>query len=164
MASSILEIPDSQDSNSSKEYTTATSQDDRIAFQTALQFGIPISQIQDVLKVSTSQICYARTHPLTPQKSQAGHKPGIQTPQCQTLETWLLYSPSHCQMAYKQIPFCLPELSSFGNQAITTAMCSMGYKRRTAPQKGFSEDPLVMREHKAFAMEAITWDQKRLYC
>jgi hypothetical protein len=67
-------------------------------------------------------------------------------------------------MVYKQIPFCLPELLRFRNQAITTAMCLMGYKQRTAPQKGFLEDPLVIREHKAFAKKAITWDQERLYC
>lgn len=163
MASPTPEIPDSQGTNSSEGYAIATSRDDRIAIRTALQFGIPISQIQDVLKVSTGQIRYARTHPLTPQKSRAGRKPGIRTPQRRTLETWLLHSPSHRRIAYKQIPFRLPELSTFGDKAITTAMRSMGYKRRTAPRKGFSEDPLVMREREAFAREAITWDRERLY-
>jgi hypothetical protein len=32
----------------------------------------------------------------------------------------------------------------------------MGYKRRTALRKGFSEDPVVKAERLAFAREAIT--------
>jgi hypothetical protein len=39
----------------------------------------------------------------------------------------------------------------------------MGYKRRTALRKGFSEDPVVKAERLAFAREAILWDRERLY-
>jgi len=34
---------------------------------------------------------------------------------------------------------------------------------RTAPRKGFSDDPIVKRERVQFAQEVITWDRTRLY-
>lgn len=162
------EIPDSQESQDSQSQSQSqsynqTTRDDRIAIRTALRFGIPYSRVREVLKVTESQIKYAKTHPLTPQHRQTGKKPAIRTPQKKVLETWLLQSPSHRRMAYKQIPLRLPELSRFGNQAINTAMRSMGYTRRTAPKKGFSDDPVVMAERVAFAKEAIQWDRERLY-
>jgi hypothetical protein len=38
----------------------------------------------------------------------------------------------------------------------------VGYSRRVAKRKGFSQDPLVMQERLTFAQEAIHWTRERL--
>jgi hypothetical protein len=157
------EIPDSQEPSTPRYNSIPTSRDDRIAIQTALRFGHSPQTISRTLGFTQRQIQYARAQRVTPQGYKAGKKPALRTPQRRALETWLLQSPSHRRIAYKQIPLRLPELSIFRDKAINTAMRSMGYKRRTAPRKGFSDDPTVMAERLAFAQEAITWDRERLY-
>ena len=42
-------------------------------------------------------------------------------------------------------------------------MKSLGYCRRVAKRKGFSDDPEVMRQRLEFARQAINWSQERLY-
>jgi hypothetical protein len=155
------EIPDSQ--GSPPRPICRTTRDDRIAIRTALRFRIPYIEIRETLGVTEGQIRWAKAHPITPQHYRAGKRTAVRTPQKTALETWLLQSPSHRRIAYKQIPFRLPELSLFGDKAITIAIRSMGYKRRTALRKGFSEDPVVKAERLAFAREAILWDRERLY-
>ena len=88
------EIPDSQDSQDipsipQREYTR-TSRDDRLAISTALRFGIPSTQIQQVLGVTPRQIQYAKDHRLTLQHRRAGRPIGLRTPQRAALETWLV--------------------------------------------------------------------------
>ena len=62
-----------------KSVVLATSRDDRIAIQTALQFRIPHPQIYPVLAVTNRRhIYYARTHPRTLKKSKYGTKVLIQ--------------------------------------------------------------------------------------
>ena len=150
------EIPDSQDppSTPTPTHTITTSRDDRIAIRTALQFGIPQPTITQVLGFTRRQIDYTRTHRVTPQKSKTGRKAALCTPQRAALENWLLQSPSHRRIRYAQIPLQLPQLQRFGNDAIHTAMQTIGYVRRTAPRKGFSDNPAVKRERLEFAQTA----------
>ena len=75
-------------------------------------------------------------------------------------------SPSRRYIAFKHIPQITPlrfGLQNRGPQAIRTAFKLVGYGRRIAPKKGFSEDPGVMRERVDFAEEAITWTPERLF-
>jgi len=39
----------------------------------------------------------------------------------------------------------------------------VGYGRRVAKRKGFSDDPHIMAERLEFASEAIKWSKERLY-
>ncbi|KAH7412853.1 hypothetical protein BKA64DRAFT_740607 [Cadophora sp. MPI-SDFR-AT-0126] len=58
----------------------------------------------------------------------------------------------------------LLDWNDVGDEAIHTAFKLLGYARRKAVKKGFSDDPEVMRKRVAFAEEGLTWDQPRLYC
>lgn len=57
----------------------------------------------------------------------------------------------------------MPNLEGVRTQAITTAIKSIGYIQRTAPKKGYSNDPDIKKERVEFAREGITWDRTRLY-
>ena len=142
-----------------------TSRDDRIAIQTALKFKIPHLIIQEALGVTRNQIQYARNHRVTPQKSKSGRGPLIRTPQRKDLENWLHASPSHCRIPYRYIPQRAPELQLQGikEKAIKTAFDLLGYCRRTAKKKGFSDDPAVRQERDTFAQEALQWTKERVY-
>ena len=75
-------------------------------------------------------------------------------------------SPSRRYIAFKYIPQITPlrfGLQNRGPQVIRTTFKLVGYGRRIAPKKRFSEDPGVMRERVDFAVEAITWTPKRLF-
>jgi hypothetical protein len=141
-----------------------TTRDQRIAIKTALLFKVPWSKIRKELHVTNRQIQYANRHRTTPQKiKKCGGKPRLSTPRKKALEAWLLESPSHRHIPWKQIPLCAPEFSDVGEESITTAMRSLGYCRRVAKRKGFSTDPIVMRKRLEFAQEAINWSRERLY-
>jgi len=142
----LSEVPDSQEVSQevSQDTTTIgfpkgrsleTTRDDRIRIQTALQFGIPCEQICKVLKVTPRQIQHARTHRLTPQKSKAGRKPLIRTPQRRRLEEWLLSSPSHRRIPWRHIPRFEEEFQGYGEQALSTAFTLQGYCRRVSKKK-----------------------------
>ncbi|KIM99105.1 hypothetical protein OIDMADRAFT_56273 [Oidiodendron maius Zn] len=141
-----------------------TTRDQRIAIKTALLFKVPWSKIRQELHVTNRQIQYANRHRATPQKKKrCGTKAKLSTPQKKALEEWLLESPSRRHIPWRQIPLCAPEFSDIGEQAIYTAMKSLGYCRRVAKRKGFSDDPEVMRQRLEFARQAINWSQERLY-
>jgi hypothetical protein len=55
------------------------------------------------------------------------------------------------------------ELQEYGFQAIRTAFKLVGYGRRVAKKKGFSDDPAVIVERLAFAREGIQWTHVRLF-
>jgi hypothetical protein len=122
------EIPDSQESSEST-YAPATSRDDRIAIQTALKFKIPHARIREVLGVTENQIEYARSHCITPQKSKAGRKPLLCTPQRNWLEQWLLEFSSHWRIRFQYIPRYISEFGRVGEQTIKTAFNLLGYCR-----------------------------------
>ncbi len=113
------------------------------------------------------QIQHAKYHRETPQRAKCGasHKPKIDTPKRQRLEQWLTASPSHRRVAYKHIPILAPELGleDCGTKAIRTAYKLVGWGRRVAKRKGFSDDPIVWRERLDFAEEAKTWTPERVF-
>jgi len=128
--------------------------------QTALLFKRPYKEICQVLGVTEYQIRWAKTHRLTPQKARR-LRPKLRTPQRRRLEEWLLASPSHRRIPWRHIPHYLPELDA-KEDAIYTAFKELGYCRRTSKKKGFSDDPAVWAERKAFAEDGITWSRERL--
>ena len=141
-----------------------TTRDQRIAIKTALLFKVPWSKIRQELHVTNRQIQYANRHRVTPQKKKkCGTKAKLSTPRKKALEEWLLESPSRRHIPWRQIPLCAPEFSDIGEHAIYTAMKSLGYCRRVAKRKGFSDDPEVMHQRLEFARQAINWSQERLY-
>jgi len=44
-----------------------------------------------------------------------------------------------------------------------TAFKLVGYGRRVAKKKGFSDDPVIIRERVDFAEEGLTWTPERLF-
>jgi hypothetical protein len=62
-------------------------------------------------------------------------------------------------VAYHKIPHFLPQLNA-GEKAIRTAVDKVGYCRRVARKKGFSDDPRVMRERLERAKEGLTWPRE----
>jgi hypothetical protein len=140
---------------------------DRIRIKTALDFGHKPKEIIAKYPYTLRQIQWAKEHRVTPQKQRTGrHKPKIETPKRKELETWFLQSPSRRYIPFRSIPAFLPPslgLQDCQEQAIRTAFKLVGYGRRVARKKGFSEDPGVMRERVDFAEEAITWTPERLF-
>jgi hypothetical protein len=124
--------------------------------QTAPHFKIPLPQIREPLDVTDSQIYYTKNHRLTPQKRKSGRHAKLHPAEKTTLKEWLLSSPSHRHIAYHKIPHFLPQLSA-GEKAIRTALNEIGYCRRVAWKKGFSDDPGVIKERLKLAEEGITW-------
>jgi hypothetical protein len=144
-----------------RSHSLETSRDIRLMIQTALLFKIPYKEICKKLNVTEAQIRWAKKHRLTPQKTRAGRPPQLCTPQRRELETWLLESPSHRRVPFRNIPLYLPHLNVKG-QSIGTAFKILGYCRRTSKKKGFSDDAGVMAERVAFAQEGITWSRQRV--
>jgi len=141
-----------------------TDRDLRLQIKTALFFKIPWKEIKERLNVSYDQIAYANRHRLTPQKRKCGRPILLNTLRRQQLHKWLLTSPSRRYIPWKAIPLCAPEFSDVGEKAIISAMKALGYKRRPAVKKGFSDDPDVMEARLLFAQEGITWDRHRIAC
>jgi hypothetical protein len=110
--------------------------------------------------VSNHQITYANRYRLTPRRHSRHTL--LNTPRRQELQQWLLASPSRRHIPWKAIPECAPDFSQYKEHAITTAMQKLGYVRRITIKKGFSDDPVVMRQRVAFAQQATTWDRQRV--
>jgi hypothetical protein len=163
--SSVCATQDSLSSNNSFDTVTTfitstppgrkeTTRDKRIQIQTALLFKIPWKEIREKLDVTDHQIKWARKHRPTPQKAQ--HlRLKLRTPQKQMLEQFFLESPSHRHIPFRRIPDLLPELNA-KEEAICAAARELGYCRRKAHKKGFSDDPRVWAQRLAFAEEGIT--------
>jgi len=145
-------------------YASLTSRTDRIRIKTALELGHNPQEIQSKWGYTLRQIQHAKNHRNTPQKQTRGRKPVIDTLTQRSLEEWLTSSPSHRRVAYKHISaIAPPELQGYGTKAIRTAFKLVGYGRRVAKRKGFSDDPEVYRERLEFASEAINWFTERLF-
>jgi hypothetical protein len=169
--SSVCATQDSLSSNNSFDTVTTfitstppgrqeTTRDKRIQIQTALLFKVPWKEIREKLDVTDHQIKWARKHRPTPQKAQ--HlRLKLRTPQKQMLEQFFLESPSHRHIPFRRIPDLLPELDA-KEEAIHAAARELGYCRRKAHKKGFSDDPRVWAQRLAFAEEGITWDRDRV--
>jgi len=121
-----------------------------------LLFKIPYGTIKEVLDVTERQILYAKHHRPTPQKIRHNYK--LHTPEKSILKDWLLASPSHRHIPYKRIPY-MAHLDA-GEKAIRSAykgLYPVGYVRRRAIKKGFSDDPRVVRERYEFSDNRRTW-------
>jgi hypothetical protein len=81
------------------------------------------------------------------------------------MKAWLLSDPSHRHVSYRHLPTFAPELGleGYGFEAIRTAFMRMGYGRRVAKRKGFSDDPAVITKRLAFARDGLTWTRERLF-
>jgi hypothetical protein len=128
-----------------KERAVETTRSDRIRIKTALRFGVSPQQIRDTFGFTFRQIQLARSNRLTPQKHKCGvNKPRLGSPQRRRLEQWLEASPSHRRVAYRHIPYAVPELElDCGEWAIRSAFKLLGYGRKVAKRKGLSDDPAV---------------------
>ena len=140
---------------------------DRIRIKTALDFGHKPKEIIAKYPYTLRQIQWAKEHRVTPQKHRTGrHNPKIDTPKRRELENWFLQSPSRRYIPFRNIPEFFPPslgLQDCREYAVRTAFKLVGYGRRVAIKKGFSEDLDVMRERVDFAEEAITWTPERLF-
>jgi hypothetical protein len=151
-SSSQLSLPQTPQ----KTYAPHTTRSDRIRIKTALDFNIPPHEIQKKYGFTARQIQLAKQR-LTPKKRHT--KPKINTPTRRQLEQWLLQSPSHRHIAFKHIREVTPPqlgLQDCGGQAVRTAFKLVGYGRRVAKKKGFSDDPEVIQERVDFAEEGLT--------
>lgn len=143
-------------------YAPLTTRTDRIRIKTALELGHNPREIHSKLGYTLRQIQHAKDNRVTPQKQTRGRKPAIDTPTRRRLEAWITASPSHRRVAYKHISAVAPEFQ-FGEMALRTAFKLVGYGRRVAKKKGFSDDPDVWDERFDFASEAINWSRQRLF-
>lgn len=85
------------------------------------------------------------------------------TTSIRAVATPVTFSP---HVSFRHIPaLTSPQLGleSYGPQAKSTAFKLVGYGRRVAKRKGFSDDPEVMAERVAFAEEGLTWTPERLF-
>jgi hypothetical protein len=153
-----IDLESSQSSDSIN--SDSTTRDTRIQIKTALLFNIPYKDICATLNITRRQLIYTKTHSLTPRR-RSDRLVKLRTPQKHILETWLLRSPSNRHVPYHAITRVLPELNA-DKYAIQTAMEDLGYTRRIAPRKGYSNDPRIMAKRLAFAHEAIQWSRERL--
>lgn len=98
-------------------------------------------------------------------KGRVGRKPVIPAEKVEQIREWLFAHPSHRRVAFQHLPSYAPELNlqEYQFEAIHTAFRSLGYSRRVAKRKGFSDDPAVIRKRLAFAEEGKTWSRERLY-
>ena len=138
-----------------------TTRDERIQIQTGLLFKVPYGTVKEILDVTERQILYAKHHRPTPQKIRHNYK--LHTPEKTTLKDWLLASPSHRHIPFRRIPHMLPQLDA-GEKAIRTAykgLYPVGYVRRVAKKKGFSDDPRVVRERYEFSDDGRHWQRAR---
>jgi len=141
-----------------------TTRDLRLMIRAGLLFQHSHKEIRKVLNVTEHQIEHAisKKHRLTPQKRNVGRNPLLHTPQKEILRNWRTSSPSHRFVPYKYIPDYLPQLHA-GEEAIRTAFEDIGYCRRKAHKKGFSDRQDVMDERLAFAEEGVHWTRERVY-
>jgi len=149
-----------------KQYAPTLTRTDRIRIKTALDFNISPEEIRKQYGYTISQIQRAKSLRLTPQVHRRGKKPLIKTPTRHRLEQWLLESPSRRHISFRHIGTLAPPelgIQDCGPQAIRTAFKLVGYSRRVAKRKGFSDDPAVMAERLAFAKEGITWTPEKLF-
>ncbi|PMD60554.1 uncharacterized protein K444DRAFT_528483, partial [Hyaloscypha bicolor E] len=147
-------------------YAPTLTRTDRIRIKTAFDFNISPEEIRKQYGYTISQIQRAKNLRLTPQVHRRGAKPKIDTPRRSALEKWLLESPSRRYVTWRHIREIAPpdlRLQDCGPYAMRTAFKLVGYGRRVAKRKGFSDDPEVIQERVDFAEEGLTWTPERLF-
>jgi hypothetical protein len=152
-----------------KAYSQETTRSDRIRIKSGLKFATPRTvyrTYRDEYGYSLRQIQFAQTQPDTPKRSKrCGRKPVIPIEKARELKEWLLSDPAHRFVPFHYLPTYAPDLGlqGYGFEAIRTAFLRVGYGRRVAKRKGFSDDPAVIAKRLAFAREGITWSPERLF-
>lgn len=144
-----------------------TTRSDRIRIKTALEWGTPhkvFEKYRYTYGYTLRQIRETRKLPITPKK-KTGRRPKIPTEKRQELKEWLLRDPSHRHIAFQHLNRLAPELGlqQYGEEAIQTAFRQIGYGRRVAKRKGFSELQHHKDQRLTFAREAISWSEERLF-
>ncbi len=82
------------------------------------------------------QVQQACTGPVTPQKKKCGRRKLLATPQKEKLQLWILQDGVHRQIPWSDLRYFLPpELSCYGEVALTTALRSLGYRRAIQPRR-----------------------------
>jgi hypothetical protein len=111
-----------------------TSRDDRLRIET-LYFDANWTQPEITLQLNLTlnQFKYALAHRLTPQKTRAGRKALLNTPQRKRLIEWVTASKENRQVAWPEIPALLGW--DCGIKAIRAAFKKEGYVRASARQK-----------------------------
>ena len=81
------------------------------------------------------------------------------------LRDQLLQALAYRRVPWRDIPRFAPhlQLDIYKEDAISTAIRSIGYSRRTAKRKGFSKDKEVKRYRVLFAEEAIQQSREHLF-
>ena len=165
----LLNTPRPSLSTPTRPYARETTRSDRIRIKSALDFATPRTVHQRYINqygYTLRQIRLAKTQPNTPQRAKhCGRKPIISMEKAQEMKAWLLSDPSHRHVSFHHLPAYAPELGlqEYGFEAIRTAFRSVGYERRVAKRKGFSDDPAVIAARLAFAQDGLTWTRERLY-
>jgi hypothetical protein len=126
-------------------YAPTLTRTDRIRIKTAFDFNISPEEIRKQYGYTIAQIQRVKNLRLTPQVYRRRRKPIIDTPRRSALEKWLLKSPSRRHLSFCNISaIAPPDFQGYRAQAIYTAFKLVGYGRRVAKRKGFSDDPEVI--------------------
>ena len=112
----------------------STSRDDRLRIET-LYFDANWTQPEIALQLNLTlnQIKYALAHRLTPQKTRAGRKALLNTPQRKRLVEWVTASKENREVPWPDIPALLGW--DCGIKAIRAGFKKEGYVRACARQK-----------------------------
>jgi hypothetical protein len=150
-------------------YARETTRSDRIRIKSALNFATPRTVHQryiDQYGYTLRQICLAKTRLNILQRAKrCRRKPVISIEKTQEIKAWLLSDPSYRHVSFRHLPAYTPELGlqDYGFEAIRTVFQSIGYGRRIAKRKGFSDDLAVIAARLAFAQDRLTWSREHLY-
>ena len=145
-----------------------TTRTDRIRIKAALNWATPRTvqrKYADEYGYTLRQIRLAQQGSITPKRKKCGRKALIPIEKAREMKAWLLSDPSHRHVSFHHLSAFAPELGlyGYGYEAIRTAFLKVGYGRRVAKRKGFSNDPAVMAYRLEFARDGLSWTRERLY-
>lgn len=142
-----------------------TSDYQRQSVKSLSQAGCSTAEICDQLKLSKRQVLYAINGTVESGKIRSGRKPAISDEAAGELVAWLRSNPLHRSLPFRLIPEIAPQLGLGDTKqyAIRSAFQRMGYKRRVAKKKGFSNAKHHREMRLEFANAALNWSRERLY-
>ncbi|KAI1826570.1 hypothetical protein F4861DRAFT_66119 [Xylaria intraflava] len=86
------------------------------------------AEIAAKLGYTQRQVQTACSKPTTPKKRRG--KVAIDTPTRRRIKDWLEEDPARQRLGWHNLPMLIPGLGYYGESAITTAMRTLGYRRR----------------------------------